>query len=649
MLSLVKHYTAILVLLVAPTLLFAQAYQIDSLKNVLGKTTDNSLKFDIYIQLADAIIHNDPAKSLEYSRQALANSYSEFSKQNEAKAYNRIGAAYWSFGEVSSAFENEKIAYEIAKEIGDKELEARCLSIMANIFYTLGDYAQAIVYDREALEYFFEIQNQNRLIAMYNNIGLSFTKLNQYDSAEYFLSKAYNLSTGENEFLKPNIMINLGEISLRQKHYNETDKYFKGGLELAIKFDDLRAQSEIYLNLARIEMIHNNDSLALFYSKNAVLIVESIQNKELIYISYAIYAKALGASGRYKEAHHYDQQAIAYRDSVQSEKATTQLNFYNYNREQGEIALLKKDKEYAALIEKQNANYIKILTAVVILLMISFIFLMINRKDKVIANKKLGKINTEIQKQKSAIDSQRRKLESINKSKDRIFSIVTHDFRSPLNSLKSLIAMIEDEFITLEEFKMLLPEVSKKLNSTSILLENILLWAQVQINNDYFQAKTIDLKAQVDEQIQLSQSEIDIKKVDIINNVLQNTKVFIDPNIIGIVVRNILGNAIKYSFSSGKIELSAEEDEAFCKFIIRDFGIGMDETQLEKLFVSLGKSKEGTEGEKGSGFGLQLSKDFIEDSGGSLEVKSELGEGTTFTVFIPKEEEINKNTPLSIY
>jgi signal transduction histidine kinase len=146
----------------------------------------------------------------------------------------------------------------------------------------------------------------------------------------------------------------------------------------------------------------------------------------------------------------------------------------------------------------------------------------------------------------------------------------------------------------------------------------------------------------------LSESEIEMKKVTIDNKVAENTEVFIDPNIIGIVIRNILGNAIKYSFTNSKIELSTEENDSFCKFLIRDFGIGMDEKQIEKLFNSLGKSKEGTEGEKGSGFGLQLSKDFIEASGGSIEVKSELGEGTTFIIYIPKSEEV-KDSSLTIF
>lgn len=627
----------IFLVLIYPPLEARQAHLKDSLQQAFREAINDVDKFELLIKLSDAVLYNSPEESLERSFSALEIAKNIADVEKEAIALNRIGSAYWNIGDLAKSYEYQIMALNIANTNDLEAIKARCLGNIGTLLSAIGNDIQAIEYEKEALSIVEKKNNdKNRRVALHNNIGRSHFHLKQVDSAEMYLEKARTLAFGEERFMLPIILFNLGELYFYENALPKATALLEECLELALQYNDIRSQCRVYQLLAEIAMKEDREKeKSLFYAKNAAMIAETTKTKELIYITYNTYANALGLNEKYKEAFEYGQKSNAYRDSVQQSQTTQKLAFFNYQRDQGELALLKKENQLASLMKERSSLYIKGLTIGIVLVILFLIVIIISRKEKIEANKKLARINKEVKNQKRAIDAHRRKLESINKSKDKVFSVVSHDFRSPLNSLKSLLVMIQDDYISMDEFKNLLPEVSRKLNSASTLLENILLWAQVQINHDHFKAKMVDISKEVLKQKTFCADQLALKNLTLDIAIPEKTEAYIDPDILGFVIRNMIVNAIKFSNEHNSIKITSTSDSDYCHLHITDHGIGMSEVEVEKLFQNVGKSKEGTSGEKGTGFGLRLSQDFIENSGGYIKVESELGKGTTFTIAIP--------------
>lgn len=234
---------------------------------------------------------------------------------------------------------------------------------------------------------------------------------------------------------------------------------------------------------------------------------------------------------------------------------------------------------------------------------------------------------------------QTEELQKLNQLKDRIFSIIAHDLRGPLVNLSEVLKMISYDLITVEEFKMLSPTLSKDILYTTDLLENILHWSRSQlkgygINKEYF-----DLRSMIVNEVNYHLPSAETKKINIIQDVFPGKLVYADMLMIQIVVRNILSNAIKFCSENCEINISAVYSaQQMMMLTIQDNGIGIKPDILKKLFSGENLSTRGTMNEKGTGLGLVVCKEFMEKNDGSISVESEVGKGTRFSIYIPIEE-----------
>lgn len=243
---------------------------------------------------------------------------------------------------------------------------------------------------------------------------------------------------------------------------------------------------------------------------------------------------------------------------------------------------------------------------------------------------------TALRKEALKSKAQTEELQQLNQLKDRIFSIIAHDLRGPLINLTEIIKMTSDDVITIEEFKVLAPTLSRDISYTTELLDNILHWSRSQlkgygINKDFFDLKNM-LVNEINHHLPVAQA----KKIQIIQDVFPGEMVFADRLMIQIVVRNILNNAIKFCHENSKIHITAVyKGDGFIELCIEDNGIGMSDSALKKIFNGAGSSTRGTMNEKGTGLGLLICKEFIEKNDGKLVVKSELGKGSSFYIYLP--------------
>ncbi len=227
-------------------------------------------------------------------------------------------------------------------------------------------------------------------------------------------------------------------------------------------------------------------------------------------------------------------------------------------------------------------------------------------------------------------------LITANAVKDRLLSVMSHDIKSPLNSLRGILQIYNQGAVSREEFNEYAMHIEKDLSKTSVLVENILYWTASQLKGIQVKVESFNLRALVEENITLFKTISTLKKITVENHIDEHLIVHADRNIVNLVLRNLISNAIKFSFEGGVIRIDERLDERYLVIQVIDEGIGMDEDTLETLLApELVVSAAGTRNEKGTGLGLALCREYLESTGGTLTVDSEKGKGSVFSITLP--------------
>jgi len=258
-------------------------------------------------------------------------------------------------------------------------------------------------------------------------------------------------------------------------------------------------------------------------------------------------------------------------------------------------------------------------------------------------------VNEELKSNIQEVKTLNENLHELNATKDKLFSIIGHDLRGPIGGFKSLLEMIVSgyDLTDTEKLKEIFQLLHKTANSTYDLLENLLAWAKSQRNEIVYKPEEIKLKEIVSVTIDLFTELTQNKRISIIDNVPENTTFFVDKNMIMTILRNLISNAIKFTQEGKQIIISADKKDYEQVIKIKDEGTGISPENLLKLFKnSEHLTTYGTNGEKGSGLGLLLCKDFIDKHNGKIWVESEVGKGTTFYFTIPNKplDELDNST-----
>ena len=243
-------------------------------------------------------------------------------------------------------------------------------------------------------------------------------------------------------------------------------------------------------------------------------------------------------------------------------------------------------------------------------------------------------------KQDSLLLSQsNEELQKLNAEKDKFFSIIAHDLRSPFNGFLGLSQIMAEELpsLTKDEIRDLAVSMQNSATNLFRLLENLLEWARIQQGLIPFNPKVVELLPIINESIALVLESAKSKGIEIAYDIPDDLAVFADSNILQTVIRNLVSNAVKFTLKGGKISLSAiTTGDKSVEISIKDTGIGMNSAMVDNLFrLDVQTNRKGTEGEHSTGLGLLLCKEFVEKHGGKLWVESEEGKGSTFAFSLP--------------
>jgi signal transduction histidine kinase len=259
-------------------------------------------------------------------------------------------------------------------------------------------------------------------------------------------------------------------------------------------------------------------------------------------------------------------------------------------------------------------------------------------------NRTLHKNNLEIQQQQQEIaekaallSKQTEELKESNAIKDKLFSVISHDLKSPMYALRNLFRNMKEYDVPAEDIKNMIPDVVNDLNFTTSLMDNLLQWARSQMQADSIKAQSINLSEAIDSVFKLLRLQADAKKISIESMLDHDIYAYADKDMIHLVLRNLLSNAVKFTPEGGTVTVHVNDNPDFVELAVEDTGMGITKEALEKINQNNYYTTKGTASESGTGLGLMLCKEFIVKNGGIMRIESQPGNGSTFSFTLPKK------------
>jgi two-component system, sensor histidine kinase and response regulator len=233
------------------------------------------------------------------------------------------------------------------------------------------------------------------------------------------------------------------------------------------------------------------------------------------------------------------------------------------------------------------------------------------------------------------IDKQNQELERLNQDKSKLLSIISHDLRSPLSSIQTYLEMLNKMNLDTEKRNEVQKQLLEQTRSTSAMLNNLVTWSKGQMQGMKAHPKSFNLISTLEEIIKVHDPIAQHKGITVTIHKNTDQKVYADPDLVSIALRNLINNAIKFTRNNGSVDIFTDSDDDFVILKIVDNGVGIKQEEAAKLFSGSATVTYGTNNEKGMGLGIMLAKEYIEVNEGIISFQSEYGKGTTFTVSLP--------------
>jgi two-component system sensor histidine kinase/response regulator len=263
---------------------------------------------------------------------------------------------------------------------------------------------------------------------------------------------------------------------------------------------------------------------------------------------------------------------------------------------------------------------------------------------KILAKQRiLHRKNLEIKKQKEVITEkvaqlqvQKSELSELNSLKSKLFSVISHDLKTPMYALRNLFRNMHQQNMPAEDMRALVPDILMDLNYTIGLMENLLQWSKTQMQAASVRPEELDLSKMITDTLQLLRLQAEAKQINIESKNNAPVHVVADKDMVNLVLRNLLSNAIKFTPQMGMIEVGVNETATFIEVYVQDSGTGISKEALQKINENNFYSTKGTASESGTGLGLMLCKEFLAKNGGQMHIESEIGKGSIFSFTLPK-------------
>lgn len=610
-----------------------QAKNIDSALYFGNKAIQLSKKLNSPFLLADALTQQASnlvwkeqiadALKMYYQIEEIGRHFSSY--EILYGVYNDLAYLYHTTENWDKAWEYCEKALSLIPYLQAPQDAAYIYHEMASLYASLHNSKEAESYFKKAIKDFYAIPDEDRVATCYMDMGRMYIDEEKISPAKFYLDSALHLFNQLDEPIQLAEVYELyGTLNMKTGAYETAESNFHNAYAIW-KQNAMPDTVRTLFFLGKLFFLKHAFSSAQTYLQTAYNALSHKTDYKLLSETLLYLAKTDSALGKTQQAYKHWNEYKAASDSFYVRKMNMQVQElmleYEVAKKEKENQLLK----YQAERFKERLIYTIIIA---VLLLAAIIFLLILNYQKKKMNRKLQFSQLEIQR---AYDE----LKEAILLKDKLFSIIAHDLRAPLANTKSLLQLTQQGFLQKEEFENISKELSKNLEHSNELLDNLLHWAKSQMQGIQTEIKKIFLRPLVAECFQLFEAAAQKKKLDFENYVPDNCVVLSDENILRLALRNAISNAVKFSFPNGKIIVSCKQTPHHLQIFIQDFGKGISEENKRYIFSLKAVSTDGTHHEKGSGIGLKITMEMLHKVSGKISLESTLGQGTTVCLSLP--------------
>jgi len=586
-------------------------------------------------------------------------------KQAMGTLLSNMGIIYYNLGNLELALESYQKSLNITTSIGDKQVQSYTLNNIADILSLQGNYAQAIDHYQRSLQLKKEIGDDWAATYTYNGLAKVHLHLQLYEKSIQYAEEGLQIAQRIKALAEIKMLnYTLFEIYKQKGDYVSALAYHENYKQTSDSLFTVE-KSRTLANLeAKAENERKGKEIALL-NKNQELLAK---DNELQKIETERQRNARLALEKQAEADHL--QALAKQeqdkrkqDSLRTLAEKAQLEANGLKAKEAQLSAesnarkleILKDKE--ALIFQQRINFLVLIGLLLMALLAFFIYrsrqkekkakeIIAQQKEEVLQQREETlQINEALVVANRKLDKQSQELQTLNHTKDKIFAIIGHDLRSPVNSLYALLSLLKDNSISQEEFMKVSESLKNGVSGLYFTLNNLLQWAADQMEGLHTQPVVLDMHQIATAVCELFTETAKEKNIRLQNNLVLHTQVWADEDQLTLVLRNLVNNALKFTRTNGEIILSSQDKGDYYEICVQDNGLGMDAETLAQLFQSSpAVSQRGIHKEKGTGLGLMLCQEFVQKNGGHIWAESQLGEGSRFCFTVPKAAIVNPPT-----
>lgn len=533
----------------------------------------------------------------------------------------------------SSNYEDAVAIYYLALDQAelshDSILLAKVALNLGMVYDELEDYDEAITFFQKALKISQSIKDSSILAKIYQNIAISYQNKKDLTKALEYNEKANELAILKKDTtMIIDVINNFGTIAYDQKNLVKSLDYYSKALNLYQKIKDRKGIAMAYNNIGLVYLDKNEYEKSIDYFNKSLALAKELRMHGFIGDIYSNLTIYYQQKKDFKKAFYCYDRFNAIYDSLAGEKKNKMIYQiqakYKLGKNTRELEALKvknQSQQHIIHTAKSFQIYLAVITILVLVLMFATFYLLF--KEKKLAGELKNKTD---------------ELSELNASKDKFFSIIAHDLKNPFNVLVSYTSILKTdlELFSNEQLKQIISDLNEASENGYNLLQNLLIWTRSQTNRIHILKNNFNLANIAGDVKSLAELNMADKEQNLSIDIDSDLTAYADKDMIAVVLRNLLFNAIKFSSKGSDIYIKARPTGLSVKIDVIDSGIGIAEDRIKKLFViDKNTTTQGTEGETGTGLGLVLCKEFVEKNDGQIWVESTLGKGSVFSFTLP--------------
>ncbi len=535
-------------------------------------------------------------RALEYFGMALEISERNNYQHNISLSLSNSGVIQNKIGNYDEAFKLYQRSLKFSRSLNDPVQISNCLINIGTNYADMGDPEKGLELVQEGMKIKIELGDEGTISNCYIHLADIYSMMDEYDKAIELLNRAIPI---KEELDEPDGLIRsylgLGNAALEQGRYGEADRMVNMGLEIALE----------------------------------------IRAKEYIAQGYFIKREIAVKRGNYHSAYLFEMQHHLYKDSLMDEAtalAAMEMEFRMQSKVlQQENENLKIQSNFHQLLVRKRTTFVYSILGISAALLLGLILVLYYMRRYIKTSRKLEEKNL-------VITRQNLKLDQLNKTKDRMMSIIAHDLRGTIGNQLTAVEVLNriegDNKVEIDR-KRLLGNLKNSASYSLELLENLLHWSRLEEGASNYHPEEVKLNTLVSNCLSLFSESAKNKQLTFNKDIKGIVSGYSDKIMMETIYRNLISNAIKFSNPGDTITIGLLKKDGMIRFWVKDEGIGMSEEEIRKMEYNGGSSRRGTANEKGAGMGLTLVREFTKIHNGELRITSETNKGSCFEVIIP--------------